>query len=671
MTILVAFADLTYTEKGISSNAFPYAGAVVSSYAKKKLKDEIEVELFKYPSDFKNYLESREPKIVCFTNYTWTMEISYQFAKNIKIKYPKAVTIFGGPNYPNETHTQKSFLLSYPAIDFYVKGEGETAFLNLYENLKKYNFDPNILKSQKLNIGNCHYIHNEELFVGETLPRVEELDDIPSPYLTGMFDKFFDKYLVPTIQTSRGCPFKCSFCQEGKDYFTRICKYSIDRVKADLEYISKKAIVPNLYIVDSNFGMYKQDIEISKAIAEIQNKTGWPKFVETALGKSKKVMEVIKILEGSLQGEVAIQSTDKEVLDQVKRKNVPDQTQIEVMNHADATVGTSFSEVILCLPGDTLDKHIKSMCDMIDKGFSTVRSHQLLLLPDSEMYSEEYRKKCNMETRFRLQPKCLQEFQLYDNKFPCAEIDEVCVSNETMPYEDYLKGRVFDLSVEIFFNSGIFREYVNLLNQYSIKASALIKKINSNISNSSLKEFYESFVKDNEESLWNDKSELEKYIKGQDVVKKINDENLRINEQLTYRAMAFFYKMEDLHNIVLESTISLLNEISAINDENENYLKQLTKFSLLRKNNLLSQEKTLREKFNYDFTKISKSNFSGSPFLHFKREPVNINFFHSSEQQKIFSSYIEQFGKSKQNLGYMLSRSMVNTFYRNTVIDNN
>ena len=261
------------------------------------------------------------------------------------------------------------------------------------------------------------------------------------------------------------------------------------------------------------------------------------------MGKSKKVMEVIKILEGSLQGEVAIQSTDKEVLDQVKRKNVPDQTQIEVMNHADATVGTSFSEVILCLPGDTLDKHIKSMCDMIDKGFSTVRSHQLLLLPDSEMYSEEYRKKCNMETRFRLQPKCLQEFQLYDNKFPCAEIDEVCVSNETMPYEDYLKGRVFDLSVEIFFNSGIFREYVNLLNQYSIKASALIKKINSNISNSSLKEFYESFVKDNEESLWNDKSELEKYIKGQDVVKKINDENLRINEQLTYRAMAFFYKM--------------------------------------------------------------------------------------------------------------------------------
>ncbi len=69
--------------------------------------------------------------------------------------------------------------------------------------------------------------------------------------------------------------------------------------------------------------MYKQDIEISKAIAEIQNKTGWPKFVETALGKSKKVMEVIKILKGSLKGEVAIQSTDKEVLDQVKRKNVP------------------------------------------------------------------------------------------------------------------------------------------------------------------------------------------------------------------------------------------------------------------------------------------------------------------------------------------------------------
>ena len=670
MKTQIAFADLTYTEKGMSSNAFPYAVSVVASYTVAKFND-VETELFKYPEDFKNYLENNTPQIVCFTNYSWTMSISYEFAKKIKEKNPKTIIIFGGPNYPNEVDVQKNFLLTYPVIDFYIKGEGELAFVNLYEKLKKFNFDIKNLKEKKLYIGNCHYMFENELYEGSNLPRVKELDDIPSPFLLGMMDKFFDKFLVPTIQTSRGCPFKCSFCQEGKDYFTKICKYSIERIIADLEYIAKKAKGPNLYIVDSNFGMYKQDVIIANAIADIKKRTGWPKFIEAALGKSKKVTEVIKILEGSLQGEAAVQSTDKDVLEKVKRKNVPDEALIEVKNHSDAKMGSSFSEIILCLPGDTLDKHIKSMCDMVDKGYNVVRSHQLLLLPDSEMYEKEYRKEHQIQTRFRLQPKCLAEFELYGEKLLCAEIDEVCISNNTMPHADYLKSRFFDLTVEIFYNSGIFNEYINLLNHNNINASTLIKKINQSISESSMSEFYANFIKENEESLWTNKSELESFIKSEGTIDRINKENLRSNEQLTYRAMAFFYKMENLHDIVLHTTSKLLNEISELDDMKKNYLEQLTKFSLLRKSDLLIQNKSTTEKFNYDFTTISKNSFKDSPLSQFRHNPIKINFYHSHEQQKIFSSYIEQYGSSKENLGAILSRSLVNSFYRNVQLEKN
>ena len=98
MKTLIAFADLTYTEQGISSNAFPYAGAIVGSYAKKKFGNDIEIELFKYPQDFKNYLENNTPGIVCFTNYSWTLDISHEFSKKIKNKFPKTIIVFGGPN---------------------------------------------------------------------------------------------------------------------------------------------------------------------------------------------------------------------------------------------------------------------------------------------------------------------------------------------------------------------------------------------------------------------------------------------------------------------------------------------------------------------------------------------------------------------------------------------
>ena len=582
-----------------------------------------------------------------------------------KKKHPGTISIFGGPNYPIELDEQKKFLLAYPGIDFYVKGEGEVALTNLYENLKAFSFNAESLKKEKLKLGNCHYISDNELIVGPNLERILDLGDTPSPYLTGLLDKFFDKHLIPGIQTSRGCPFKCSFCQEGKDYFTKICKYSLERIISEIDYIAERVKNPNLYILDSNFGMYKQDIEVAKHINKVRQKEGWPKYLETALGKSKKVMEVITILEGGLSASVATQSTDPEVLENVKRRNVPEETAIEIINHADQTSGNSFAEMILCLPGDTRDRHFKSMFDMIDKGANVVRSHQLLMLPDSEMYTKAYRSKFGLETRFRLQPNCFQNYKLYGEEFACAEIDELCVSNNTMTHEGYLEGRFLNLTVEIFYNNGVFKEYINFLEKYNIKASSLVKRVNEEVSQSNLKTLYDAFIKENKTSLWRSREELEKYIKAPGNIKLFKEQNLRPNEQLTYRAMAFFSKMQDLHTVVLKASKELLEEKSALNSESESFLSELTRFSLLRKNNLLSLDETKTEKFAYDFTK------NDSPFTYSKNKSFEINFSHTVEQKKVILNYIETFGgKAAGNLGAMLSRSPVNSFYRNIEIVN-
>ncbi len=53
MSIQISFADLTYVNQGISSNSFPFGAALVASYAKKKLGNKIQTELFKYPDDLK------------------------------------------------------------------------------------------------------------------------------------------------------------------------------------------------------------------------------------------------------------------------------------------------------------------------------------------------------------------------------------------------------------------------------------------------------------------------------------------------------------------------------------------------------------------------------------------------------------------------------------------
>ena len=163
-----------------------------------------------------------------------------------------------------------------------------------------------------------------------------------------------------------------------------------------------------------------------------------------------------------------------------------------------------------------------------------------------------------MDTRYRVQPKCFGNYELYSEVFPCAEIDELCVSNKTLSYEDYLQCRHLDLTVELFYNNGVFREYINLLNQHNISASTLIKRINQEIPKSELREFYGGYMKETKESFWKNKSELDKFMKSPGTVDRYLKKDLRANEQLKYRAMAFFEKMNELHNIVLKSTKGLL-----------------------------------------------------------------------------------------------------------------
>ena len=664
MTIRITLADLTYTNQGYPSVSFPFGAALVASYAKKILGDKIEYELFKYPNDFKNYAEKKKPKIICFTNYSWTFDLSYQFSKKIKTKYPDTIVIFGGPHYPNEISTQTAFLKSYPAIDFYIKGEGELGFVELFENLEKCNFSVNEFKKKKIRSGNCHYVIDDEFVEGKTLPRIGNLDDIPSPYLSGSLDKFFDGILTPAIQTIRGCPFKCTFCQEGKAYFTKIHKFSRERVKEELEYIAKKVAVPNIIIVDSNFGMYKQDIEICKDIMVIRERTGWPKYLEVSLGKSKKILESISILKGGLPVSVSVQSTDDKVLESISRRNIPAQTAIDVIKESENFGGSSLAEVILSLPEDTKEKHFKSIFDMMDAGSNVVRSHQLLMLPDSDMNTIENRKKYGMETRYRLQPKCFGNYEFEGESFPCAEIDELCVANNTMSYEDYLECRFLNLTVELFYNNGVFNEYVRLLKYYDILPSTLVKKINGQILETPLKNLYEDFIKETEQSLWKDRSALENFIKSSGTVDRFIKEDLRINEQLTFRAKAFFYKMNELHNIVVKVTRELLDEKSHLSKQQEDYLNELTRFSILRKNNLLSLDIRKTDKFHYDFVKISKRNFADTPFSYFNPEKLNINFSHSNEQKELISKYIGVIGSSMNNLGTILSKSVVEDFYR-------
>ncbi|HLB57610.1 MAG TPA: cobalamin-dependent protein, partial [Gammaproteobacteria bacterium] len=479
MTIKISFSDLTHTGQLVSANTFPLGMAMVAAYAKKILGDQIDMQLFKYPEDLSQYLEHHTPKIACFSLFAWNNHLSHEYARRLKDADPNTIIVFGGPNWPNDAEDQEKFLKKWYAADFCVEGEGEFAFVSLFNILKEHDFDAKKIKTNRIKLPNTTYLVDNELIKGPVLPRIVDLDEIPSVFEHGLSDKFFDKHLIPMIQTARGCPYSCTFCHEGSLYFNKTRRFSQDRVEWELNYISERVIVPDFIIVDLNFGLFKEDVETAEYMAKMQEKYDWPKFVTIATAKNHKqrVLEISKILHGSLPPGAAVQSTDPEVLKIIKRKNLPMEAVVEVAKTAETDGAASFSEIILCLPGDSKRAYFKSVRDVIDAGFTLVRTYQFMLLAGTEAGGVAARKEFEYDTRFRVKPMNFGIYTFRGEHFPSAEIEEICVGNKTMPYSDYRLCREMSLTIEIFNNNGIFYDFVQFLDRMGISRADFLMKI--------------------------------------------------------------------------------------------------------------------------------------------------------------------------------------------------
>jgi len=295
------------------------------AYCNERFKSAIEITPFKYIDDLDQAINDNPPDILGLSNYPWNHQIGLEFFKMLRVKFPESLCVMGGPNIPLDDQMRTDFILKKPEIDFYAYLEGEEAFSNLVGRVLEVGLDKKRLKQDAVD-GMIHRVSPEDVLKGTLLPRRKELDEIPSPYLTGFLDKFFDGILSPFLETNRGCPFSCSYCHEGNRLISKVNFFSVDRVKAELDYVAAKVPdgVHNLMFADPNFAMYPRDLEICDHIAKIQSKQSYPKFIFASTGKNKKerISEALRKLKGTMKLWMSVQSMDMTVLKQVRRENI-------------------------------------------------------------------------------------------------------------------------------------------------------------------------------------------------------------------------------------------------------------------------------------------------------------------------------------------------------------
>src|SRR5690606_16688595 len=158
-----------------------------------------------------------------------------------------------------------------PHVDITVRGEGEATFADLLMALRGSVGDgPPDLSVLGDVPGLCFRLGDRVVRTADR-DRIADLDTIPSPVLTGLFDGFIpaESNGAVVLETIRGCPYGCTFCDWGSATLSRIRKFDLDRVFAELEWCAEHHML-TVGIADANFGIFERDVQIAEKIAELK-----------------------------------------------------------------------------------------------------------------------------------------------------------------------------------------------------------------------------------------------------------------------------------------------------------------------------------------------------------------------------------------------------------------
>lgn len=656
--------DLSHEGKlGVGSDTMPLQLGLIGAYCLKEHGDRVNIQIFKKVKEFEEAVLNKPPFLVASSNYLWNIDLGYKFIQAVKRLHPGVITVFGGPNYPNEFDEQVTWLRRYPEVDFYIFKDGEVPFASLVGFLLD---TPDVAAAKRAKLESCHALHEDTPYFGEVSPRLRDLTSIPSPYTTGLMDKFFSQSLIPTIQTNRGCPFTCTFCTEGGGYYTKVYRSSTERAITEVGYIVERLVGSRtLRITDSNFGMYKEDLEFCKYLHGLQQKTGYPEFVMCSAGKNKKerILECNDLLGGAMRLTASVQSLNPGVLENIKRTNISMDAIMALSDRVSDTDTHSYSELILALPGDSMEATAESIDGLMQAGISNITQHQLALIHGTDLNSSGTRKKFGLKSMFRPIQRCVGQYSFDGKTFPAIEIEEICVANQGLTFENYLEARLLYLSVGLFYNDRVFGEIHALLRLLQLPTFGWIKKIHDNRQDlaQEIKKLYEDFLAETEGELWPSEKELIEDVAGR--IEHYLSGEAGGNIIYKYRAKSILEHFQALH----ETAFSHLRDYLDENDVRvEEIVGEIEAYSRHRKTALFNLDYLAEEDFSFDIPRLvsDPSLARGERGVDDLSRAVHVSFRHSPKQRELISRQLKFYGDDIAGITLLISRFPLKRFYR-------
>ena len=648
--IRIFLGDLTHNTVGMANETFPLNVGYITAYCKNRFGSKVDITIFKYIDDLEASIYENSPDVLALSNYVWNHRIGLEMFDLIHSHNPNAITVWGGPNFPQDLESQQSFLKNYSSVDFYVPIEGEIGFSNIIEevlNISELGYKKEILFKKP--IDGC-VSRKPDGLLQFTIPeiRTKKLDEIPSPYLTGLLDKFFDGKLTPMLQTNRGCPFTCTFCVDGADTVNRVNQFGLERVSSELDYIGKH--IPNnvhsLHISDLNFGMYPRDLEICDDIVGIQKKYDYPHKIISTTGKNKKerIIQAIEKLNGTMSLSMSVQSMDEQILKNIRRSNISVDHMLALQPAIKKVGLVTDSEVILALPGETYQTQITTLRKLLAAKLDFVEVYSCMLLNGSELNTPEQRKKWNFQTKFRILPR---DFTTLRNGKNVIETEEIVVGSNTLSFEEYIELRTLSFSIYVTNIGIVYDSLLKFLRENNIEVFDLFFQMMKQIDSSppSVQKIFDSVKNDVTDELWDSPEDIQTHYQEQEEYEKLLSGEAARNVMQYHNALVRYYCMDEWTQFAGNIAFGLLKRKKTISYELENQLKNIINYCAGLGHNTLGDDRMSTNPeflFDYDIENwlVDKNNKTLNQFKLDKK--ITISFEFSKSESKVIQDEVNR-----------------------------
>ena len=383
----------------------------------------------------------RKPDMLCLSCYIWNLTYVEEICREIKKVMPQIIIWIGGPEV---SYDGVKVLERLPEVDGVMKGEGEQTFCDLLHFYQDKTVDG--LQNMK----GIVYREQTGQIVENEWRKTMDLSKVPFVYEN--MELFEHKIIY--YETSRGCPFSCSYCLSSIDKKLRF--RSTKLVKQELQFFLDNQ-VPQVKFVDRTFNCKKEHaLEIWRYIQEHDNQvTNFHFEIAADLLTEEEIALIHTMRPGLIQLEIGVQSTNEDTIREIRRKTSFEKISQKVRQVQAGKNVHQHLDLIAGLPLEGYDSFRKSFDDVYGLRPQQLQLGFLKVLKGSYMYEKGEEYGC-----------------VYKQREPYEVL-----STNWLSYGEICRLKGIEDMVEVYYNSGQFTRTIEALEKEFSDAFAMYEAL--------------------------------------------------------------------------------------------------------------------------------------------------------------------------------------------------